>query len=172
MIKQDNGCKVKLIIVLKIFRDLRSKTYVNARAESFTERARLFARRLEMWSSGKSSDGLVYLHVMTSHIGKMMTIWGELLNFGYGYFSCTAGEHLNKTIKKEECNHANYDEHRFEQVVVNMRIKQFCYPTTFMHKKREMACSACNMKGHNKKNKCCPMHPNHPQLEFISDDEN
>ena len=71
------------------------------------------ARKNAMMAGGNSTFGLPYLHIMTRHIGKIMVLWGKLLNFGYGYFSCTAGEHLNKRVKVMELNDTNLDKSRF-----------------------------------------------------------
>ena len=34
-----------------------------------------------------------------------------------------------------------------------------------------MTCSACKQKGHNKKNKNCPLHPSQVQLDFSDTDD-
>ena len=37
-------------------------------------------------------------------------------------------------------------------------------------KKVSITCSACGEKGHNRKNKSCPLHPSHPMIEFDESD--
>lgn len=152
---------------------MRSKTYNEERAQSFTSRATSFFKKLKSWAGGSSTSRLPYLHLMTRHIGKYMVLWGTFMNYGYGCFSCTAGEHLNKRIKTMEINDTNLDKTRFFTIITQMRSKQFHYVDCIYHLHKEMKCSRCHEKGHNKKNKCCPLHPSQPQIEFeLTDDEN
>lgn len=152
---------------------MRSKTFNETKANSFEARAAVFLKKLQSWAGGNSTFGLPYLHIMTRHIGKMGLLWGNFLNWGYGYFLCTAGEHLNKRIKVMELNDTNLDNFRFQSIVRSMRSKQFFYADSIYHIRKELTCFRCHEKGHNRKNKCCPLHPSQPQVEFeLSDDDN
>lgn len=48
----------------------------------------------------------------------------------------------------------------------NLRLKQFYYTETIWPTHKEITCSKCQQKGHNKKNKSCPLHPSQPPLVF------
>ena len=88
-----------------------------------------------------------------------MNLWGELLGWGYGYFNCNAGEHLNKQIKSLEFDSTNLKDNRFIQVCRSFRLRQFIYPEKITPPSCDVTCSACHLKGHNKKNKLCRLHP-------------
>ena len=115
--------------------------------------------------------GLPYLHYLRNHVGDLMVLYGDLFNWGYGMFSCNAGEHLNKHIKYLEINQTNMDQKRFYTVAHTMRLKQFNFTGSIMPTEKEIKCSACQQTGHNKKNKSCPMHPSHPLIQFDDSDE-
>jgi len=100
-----------------------------------------------------------------------MKIYGETLGWGYGYFSCNAGEHLNKLIKTLEVDSTNLDKNRFLTVTRNLRVKQFYYPESIFSS-NTVICSSCKQQGHNKKNKNCPNHPDQPTIDDFSDSEN
>jgi len=112
-----------------------------------------------------------YLHILRDHIPKLIKFWFDMFGWGYGYFTCMAGEHLNKQIKQIESNETNRGSDRFLTVLRITRARQFYYSAslfkTFFNKK----CSRCNQYGHNKKNKSCPMHPEQPQLTFPDSDD-
>ena len=112
-----------------------------------------------------------YLHYLRSHTGDLMVLYAHLFNWGYGYFSCNAGEHLNKRIKSSEMNDTNIGRDRFKTVIRLFRLKQLEFPKSIKVTKSEVKCSACNQPGHNKKNKSCPLHPSHPPIEFDESDE-
>eukprot|EP00111_Clytia_hemisphaerica_P014888 TCONS_00043847-protein len=153
--------------------DMRSKTANKIRAESFAKRAKGFFVKLKSWAGGASTSKLPYLHIMIDHIGQIMEDWCEILDWGNGYFSCTAGEHLNKIIKTKEIHETNLSENRFKDIIRDMRIKQFYYPMSVYKQFKEITCSRCHEKGHNKKNKSCRLHPSQPTETFeLSDNEN
>ena len=59
------------------------------------------------------------------------------------------------------------DKKRFYTVMHILRTRQFEFTKSIMPSNINMVtCSACNQKGHNKKNKSCPLYPSHPPLEF------
>ena len=152
---------------------MRRKTFDLDRSNTFGDRARKFMEKLKKWAGGASTSGLPYLHIMLDHIGDLMIQWGSLLEWGYGYFSCTAGEHLNKRIKVEELSGTNLSNSRFADIIRNMRIKQFYYVNSICKEHKEITCSRCHEKGHNRKNKSCLLHPSQPNITFeVSDDEN
>ena len=157
--------------ITSIYRDLRSKTYVKERVGTFDERATTFIEKLQLYAGGKSTFGLIYLHILQQHISPFMLLWGETMALGYGYFSTTAGEHLNKRIKFEELNHSNLDSDRFVRICTKFRTKQLHYPDCIITKKTTPTCSACHEEGHTKKNKLCPLHPDMPPPEFDNSDD-
>ena len=89
-------------------KDIRSTKANSERAATFSSRA---------WAGGDSVYGKPYLHILRDHIADFMIIWGRLAKWGYGIFSCTAGEHLNKRIKVMEMERTNMDKNRFEVIV-------------------------------------------------------
>ena len=151
-------------------RDIRATVADDERAHTFSSRAEVFFQKLKTYAGGDSVYGKPYLHILRDHIGDFMILWGKLASWGYGVFSCNAGEHLNKRIKIMEIEHTNLDKNRFETVMRNLRIKQFHYSETVFPSKTEITCSTCHQKGHNRKNKSCPMHPSQPQLIFEESD--
>ena len=100
-----------------------------------------------------------------------MEFWGKHLNWGYGYFNCNGGEHLNKRIKCMEFGSTNLQSDRFSCIVRSMRVKQIHHPEQILHKITEKTCSACMEVGHNKKNKNCPMHPSRLTIDFSESEE-
>ena len=147
-------------------KDIRSVNYDAIRAFTFSKRAENFFQKLKMWAGGNSVYGLPYLHILREHIGELIVTWGSLANWGYGMFSCNAGQHLNKVIKIMEIGHTNFSPDRFETIVRNFRIKQFYYAKAIIPLENKKVCSSCHQVGHNKKNKACPMHPSQPMLVF------
>jgi hypothetical protein len=93
-----------------------------------------------------------------------------LFNWGYGYLSTNAGEHLNKRIKQYEISQTNLDSKRFYTIIHLIRTKQFEFTTCILPSAKTVTCSACHQVGHNKKNKSCPLHPSHPVIEFEDSD--
>ena len=102
-----------------------------------------------------------------------MKLYMHLFDWGYGYFSTNAGEHLNKRIKQTELSHTNMDTQRFRTIIHIFRTKQFKFTASIMSSKNKtsITCSACNQTGHNKRNKSCPMHESHPPIIFDDTDE-
>ena len=62
--------------ITSIYRDLRSKTYVKERVGTFDERATTFIEKLQLYAGGKSTFGLIYLHILQQHISPFMLLWG------------------------------------------------------------------------------------------------
>ena len=151
--------------------DIRAVTYSEARVKSFPQKAEEFFRNFKKFSMGSNCTARKpYLHLLREHIGNFMQFWGVTLGWGYGYFNCNAGEHLNKKNKQMEIGSTNLDEGRFHTVMRNLRIKQYYFPEGLQSIKRDMVCSACKQPGHNKKNKSCVMHPSQPELYFSESD--
>ena len=99
-----------------------------------------------------------------------MVLHGKLFGWGYGFFSCNAGEHLNKIIKTSEMHNTNFSQQRFRDITRLLRTKQFYFPESLIPSTKTVTCSACNQTGHNRKNKSCPLHPSHPDIEFDESD--
>ena len=85
-------------------------------------------------------------------------------------FTSTSGEHLNKQLKFLESGHTDLSRSRYQQVLRLLRVRMFHFTTSVLDDPaREMTCSRCKQKGHNRKNKSCPMHPSQPPMEFDED---
>ena len=97
----------------------------------------------------------------------------RMFGWGYGVYSCNAGEHLNKIIKTMELTSTNMNNQHFEKIIRNLRIKQFVYPSTIIPRPEStITCGACKETGHNRRNKTCRMHEIHPDITFSdSEDE-
>ena len=150
--------------------DIRNVHGDKQRAESFGYRANQFFLKFKSWAGGSNVYGKPYLHIMREHFGSLMVFWNEMCNWGYGYFTCSASEHLNKQIKVMEMDHTNLDENRFFTIIRNMRINQFTFSKNIFPSNKQVTCSACHEKGHTKKNKSCPMHPSQPPIMFEESD--
>ena len=138
---------------------------------SFNDRAEKYFQLFLSSFSSTHLKGLPYMHYLRNHIGDIMKLHMEMFGWGYGVFSCNAGEHLNKIIKTFEMTETNLNANRFKKIIRNIRIKQFIYPESIIPTKTEVKCSACNEIGHNRKNKSCRLHKSHPDIIF-SDSEN
>ena len=133
-----NSQKSQEVYWFYFFRDMRTKKLDLERAHSFADRGKKFMEKLKKWAGGASTFALPYLHIMLSHIGDFMIVWGQLLGWGYGYFSCTAGEHLNKRIKVKEISGTNLSVLRFADIIRDMRIKQFFYMDSICKEHKEI----------------------------------
>ena len=107
-----------------------------------------------------------YLHYLRNHLAELMETLNDLFGWGYGCFTTNAGEHLNKRIKYYEINETNLSDERFQTIHL-MRSKQLFFTKTVIPSETVITCSACNQKGHNRKNKSCPLHSSHPQLDAL-----
>ena len=87
-----------------------------------------------------------------------MKFWFDSLGWGYGTFTTSAGEHLNKRLKVYESEHTSQGAGRFEKILRMFRVSTIHYPNSMMQTERSLTCSACGGKGHTKKNKLCPNH--------------
>ncbi|XP_066925516.1 uncharacterized protein [Clytia hemisphaerica] len=156
-----------------IARDLRATHADETRIESFQRRVEAFVQLFLIQSPKKVVDKMPYLHYLRNHVSDLMKLFMHLFDWGYGYFSTNAGEHLNKRIKQTELSHTNMDTQRFRTIIHILRTKQFKFTASIMSskKKTSITCSACNQTGHNKRNKSCPMHESHPPIIFDDTDE-
>ena len=156
----ESFAKMRQIVKLyRLFRDLSQDiraTSVNLeRIESFEDRVEEFFKTFKLYSLGKSTGRKPYLHILREHVPKVMKFWSKI-GFGYGYFNCNAGEHLNKRIKNLEISSTNFDCHRFASIARIIGLKQFHYPdSVFQSSDHNVVCSVCHEMGHNKKNKNC-----------------
>ncbi|XP_047139031.1 uncharacterized protein LOC124814958 [Hydra vulgaris] len=137
---------------------------------TFNERCEEYFQKFITYAGSDCTDGMPYLHYLRCHVGKLMVFYARF-GWGYGMFNCNASEHLNKRIKFSELNETNLDTTRFETIIRLMRLQQFILTDSVMTKTKEVVCSACKIPGHNKKNKSCPLHPSHPQIQFDESDE-
>ena len=163
-----------LLSILRVhvyFRDIRSTHVDEGRINSFDSRAENFFQKFLHNAGTVVVNGMPYLHYLRNHIGKLMKLYKNLFGFGYGYFSTSAGEHLNKRIKHFELVDTNLDTQRFYTIIHLMRTKQFEFTECIFPSRKEIICSACSQTGHNKKNKSCPMHPTHPVIQFEDSDD-
>ena len=153
--------------------DLRSTSGNLTRALTFKRRVLDFLKLklFQRYALQDCTHKVTYIHLLLDHIPEWMVIWCKLLDLGYGAFSGASGEHLNKLIKSLELGHTDLSGNRFQQIVQLMRVRAFHYPHMLLDDpSRDQTCSRCNQKGHNKKNKSCPMHPSQPAPAFSDSD--
>ena len=152
--------------------DIRKMTYNAERGNSFQARAEKYFQKFKKVSRGSCTGGKPYLHILREHIPFYLKILGECLNWGYGYFNCNAGEHLNKRVKCMEFGATNLGDDRFICIMRQMRVKQLHEPQEIFRNSIEVRCTVCHEIGHNRKNKNCPLHPDRVEIYFSdSDDE-
>ena len=106
---------------------MRSTQACAERIQSFEERTKKFFQKFIHNSSGNSKSSMPYLHYLRNHVGKLMKQFYSLFGWGYGYFSTSAGEHLNKRIKCSEVEETNLDDNRFRNIIHSILSKQL-YP--------------------------------------------
>jgi len=154
-----------------IAQDLRSTSGNLQRAKSFRSRVNGFVTLFQKVGTHDCTKRVMYVHVLIDHIPKWIVLWCELMGWGYGIFTTTSGEHLNKQVKLLEIGHSDLSGNRYQQILRMLRVRMFHFPSLVLDDPtRDMRCSRCNQKGHNKKNKCCPMHPSQPPLYFSDTD--
>ena len=71
---------------------------------------------------------VTYVDLLVDHMLRWMELWCDLLGFGYGFFTGTSGEHLNKVVKALEMQHSNFSELCFKEIIEHLRIKVFHLP--------------------------------------------
>jgi len=165
---------LQVIILCTIFnsiiRDIRSLHVDKDRISTFRSRVEAFFQLFVVHAPHILLSKMPYLHYLRNHVPDLMELYMQLFNWGYGYMSTNAGEHLNKRIKQIEISQTNMDTNRFYTVIHIMRSKQFEFTNSVFPCKTTVKCSACGQEGHNKKNKSCPMHPSHPPITFDNSD--
>ena len=75
--------------------DIRSIDYNSVRLESFQTRVNMYIALFSKHSRGSCVKGKPYMHILQDHVSEWMLFWGKIMSWGYGYFSCNGGEHLN-----------------------------------------------------------------------------
>ena len=143
--------------------DLRSTSGNMQRARTFKRRVTAFVKLFQKVGTHDCTKRVMYIHALLDHIPGWILLWCDLMDWGYGVFTSTSGEHLNKAIKQLESGHSNFSGDRFQQVLRLLRVRMFHFTSLAFHdSNREITCSRCKQKGHNRKNKSCPMHPSQP----------
>ena len=159
------------LLLLSFFSDIRSVKGDQERVKSFKSHVEAYTLFLSA-SNSKIVEKKPYMHYLRNHVPALMEVALDKFGFGYGMYSCNAGEHLNKIVKTMELTHTNLGSTHFRKIIRNLRLKQFVYSKTIKPHEVTVTCSRCNQKGHNRKNKMCPLHPIHPEIEFSeSEDE-
>lgn len=152
-------------------KDLRSTSGDLSRAKSYRARVLHFLKFIQSFGLIASMHKVTYVHLLVDHIPTWMELWCEVLGFGYGIFTGSSGEHLNKLVKILEMTHTNLSKSRFEQIIQLLHVRAFHYPDMLLDESaRDQTCSRCHQKGHNKKNKSCPLHPSHPPPVYSDSD--
>ena len=106
--------------------DLRSTTADLKRAKSFRSRVLHFLYPAQNVELHDCIHKVTYVHLLSDHIPRWMVLWCELLDFGYGLFTGSSDEHLNKVVKMLEMTHSNLSSNRYNQILLFQR----CYWTT------------------------------------------
>ena len=102
---------------------------------------------------------MIYFHLLRDHVWHFMKFWHDMAGWGYGVFSSTASEHLNKRLKVFECDHTNQGADIFYRVLHHFRFGMLHFSDTLLHEiATNVKCSSCGAVGHNKNNKVCPNH--------------
>ena len=161
---------LKRINLCFLWRDIRNVKVDETRIRTFDEHAEKYFNWFHAAYFENKLVDLPYMHYLRNHVGELMVVAMEMFGFGYGYFNCNAGEHLNKIIKTQEMANTNLSPERFAKIIRNLRIKQFIYPESIIPTETTVKCSACGQHGHNRKNNSCPNHESHIDLHF-SDSE-
>ena len=154
------------------FRVLRTTKPNLDDVQAFGKTAEKFFQKMKLCCGDSSVKKKPYLHLLREHIPDILKFWYNMFEWGYGFFHCSAGEHLNKQMKKIERYDTNQDSNRFCSTLKIIRLRQFHYSTSiFKNEESDVTCSRCKQRGHNRKNKSCPMHPDQPQLYFPDSDD-
>ena len=83
----------------KISRELRALETTPERVQVFRVTAEKLFLLMQKHCPAESTKSVLYVHALRDYVTDMMEFWFKLLDWGYGYFSCTASEHLNKQLK-------------------------------------------------------------------------
>ena len=159
------------VYIMFLFRLIRSTKPSTEDVQSFPDNVELFFQKMRVVCGEKAVKNKPYLHILRDHVPGLLRFWYDMLNWGYGYFTCMGSEHLNKQIKQIEMHETNRSCDRFEETMRICRIRQFYYSKSIFNSFTTKKCSRCNQIGHNRKNKSCPMHPDQPNLDFPDTDE-
>ena len=164
----------QLLTAVRLFRDiahdLRSTTTTEQRVASFQDRVESFFQHLKKNFPSECTNKLYYLHLLRDHVGEFMRFWFDTMSWGYGMFSTSAVEHLNKRLKVFEANHTTQSPIRFREIIHRFRVNLFHFAHSILaESKSKLTCSACGASGHNKKNKMCPNHVDNLSLDFDVD---
>ena len=154
-----------------IAHELRDHTTTTHRLEAFNGHVEVFAKQLVGQFPTECSEKMVYFHILRDHVWPIMKFWFNTTGWGYGVFSSSAGEHLNKRLKVYEADHSNQSADRFYRLLIHFRVGMLHFPSIITQEVRsKVVCSACGAKGHNKKNKSCPNYISR-QDHFIEDSD-
>ena len=152
--------------------DLRSTTTTSERVTSFKKRVDQFFGQVQKYFPSEGTAKMHYMHVLRDHVPGLMEFWFTALNWGYGMFSTTAGEHLNKRLKIYEAEHTAQGDDRFARIIRMFRVGLLHYPTSLISEtKSSKKCGACGQPGHTRKNKLCPNKVAESGHEFIPESD-
>ena len=157
-------------LVRKITTEMRAEETTAERIAQFrmnTEKLRVLMMKC---CPAECSSKVPYLHALLDHVADVMQFWHSTMAWGYGYFSCMAGEHLNKMLKEVEYEETNFSSLSLFQAVRKARVRAFFYPSTLFSSQNVVKCSACQQLGHNRRNKLCPLKRPHCDIEDSDDD--
>ena len=156
-----------------IAKELRDIETTSERVQAFSHHVQTFATKLISIFPSECSEKMIYFHLLRDHVGELMVFWFELMGWGYGVFSSTSGEHLNKRLKLYEGDHTNLGSDRFVSVLKNFRIKTLYFSDVLFNEvESKVTCSACGAVGHNKKNRLCPNKISRlTELDILDSDE-
>ena len=136
--------------------DLRSTSGNAAQASTFRDRVLTFLHPFQRVALQECTHKVTYIHLLSDHIPTWMVLWCELLGMGYGVFTSTSSEHLNKLIKFLELGHTNLSGNRFEQIIRWLRVRALHFPVMLINSTRNQTCSRCHQPGHNRKKQVLP----------------
>ena len=154
--------------------ELRDKTSTRERVEEFPAHGERFAAQLVGNFPSECSEKMIYFHALRNHVAPLMNFWFSVAGWGYGMFSGSAGEHLNKQLKTFECDHTNHDRTRFVDVMRHFKVQTLHFSRiVFADVESSVKCWACGATGHNKKNRLYPNNISNAadmELEIVQSD--
>uniref|UniRef100_A0A7M5WU97 Uncharacterized protein n=2 Tax=Clytia hemisphaerica TaxID=252671 RepID=A0A7M5WU97_9CNID len=145
-----------------IARTIRSVNPSQEEVDQFETKVEDFFQKMKEFCGDDAIKRKPYLHILREHIPPILKLWFSILGWGYGYFHCSAGEHLNKQMKTLERYGTNNKDNRFIKILKKIRLRQFHFSQSVLKNESSITCSRCHEVGHNCKNKSCRLHPDQP----------
>ena len=139
---------------LPIVHELRDVSTTTERVNNFQDNVDQFAAHLTRSFPFECSEKMIYFHILRDHVYVILKFWFQTTGWGYGVFSSSSGEHLNKRLKVYEADHTNQSADRFRSTLFHFRVGMLLFPDILCKEVvSKVKCTAC---GAFRKNKACP----------------